>query len=248
MVTGIRIVSVLLFFIGSVMGTIAHAQIVVQDPKTTQAVLENTAFQSAVEGLHNTTLDTIRKKEEKIAEYAATMATIKEAYLICLQNVKGFGAESAFYKQIAKTGVDIVVQVPRVINSISKSKLPGKIWMISEVSDLALKTQQLAMDFVNIVTNGKVENPLKIHGTGDKKKDSYNLLDRYDRLQLANTILTDLSNIKYKLMVLEYSIMAANWNTIFFRFDPEGYVKFYQAKSNAIYLKTASEWLVNTKK
>ena len=51
---------------------------VVFDPWTTGAVTTNAASQELIESQHNSRLDSISSKQQKLMQYTATMATIKE--------------------------------------------------------------------------------------------------------------------------------------------------------------------------
>ena len=70
------------------------------DKKSVAAVTANTAIQSSIEIIHNKTLEEIRKKQEKIMSYTASMESIKELYRMSMQNISGFGEESAYYKML----------------------------------------------------------------------------------------------------------------------------------------------------
>ena len=86
-----------------------------------------------------------------------------------------------------------------------------------------METQQLVGNFVNIVNNARVQNPLKGQGTAEKKNDGHNLLDRYERLTLANRIYTDLMEIRYKVEGMMLMAQFATANDLFFAIDPEGW-------------------------
>ena len=87
---------------------------VVYDPWTTGQVGANTTAQKLIENKHNERLDTISEKQKKILQYTATMEGIKELYHLTMTNVRGFGEESAYYKEIfllAKDRVGTLVTV-----------------------------------------------------------------------------------------------------------------------------------------
>lgn len=194
---------------------------VVVDPRTIAAVTENTASQGAIENLHNKRLDSIASKQQKIEQYTAIMATITEAYKYTLQNIKGFGQESKYYVEIGLCSYEIVNRVPNVLNAIKKSNLPGKTMCVKELVGIVAKTQQLVKDFIDIVNNGKIENPLGKNEKGSG--DGYNFLDRYDRLTVANRIYTDLLGIRYKMEMFEMMASYANWSQVFLAYDPIGW-------------------------
>jgi hypothetical protein len=120
------------------------------------------------------------------------------------------------------TAYDIVALVPKVVKNIKHSNMAGKTLCISETYNLLAKTQQLVQDFVNIVTNTTVKNPLST-ATTKESKDSYNLMNRYDRLNMAISIYTDLISIKYRMLNLENLSKYATWDNVFREYDPEGW-------------------------
>ena len=134
---------------------------VVIDPWTTGAVTANAASQEVIESQHNNRLDSINSKQQKLMQYTATMATIKELYKLSMENVSGFGSESQYYVEIGATVAEIFKDVPVVLKYMSKS--PGKNYVIclNEIMDIVLETESLVKDFVDIVNNGKVQNPIK---------------------------------------------------------------------------------------
>ena len=160
---------------------------VVIDRKTTAAVLSNATSQKLIEDKHNGRLDSIKSKQEKLMKYTATMASIKELYQLSMQNITGFGEESKYYGEIVLLTAGIFKDVPIVLKQLGKS--PGKNYVVclNEMTNLVSETEGLVHDFVDIVNNGKVRNPL---GTAkeDGKDDGYNLLNRYERLTMANKI------------------------------------------------------------
>ena len=107
---------------------------------------------------------------------------------------------------------------------------------LNELSDVVLRTQQLVADFVNIVNNGKIQNPLQGQATAQTTGDGYNLLDRYDRLTVANRIYTDLLEIRYRLEGMMLMARYATLNDLFFRIDPEGWSNVMAAKSQVQFL------------
>ena len=182
---------------------------IVIDPKTIEQVGINMASQKAIEDEHNKRLDTIASKQRKLEQYTISMATIKEVYKLTMENVSGFGTESKYYVEIGRCALDIILDVPELIKVVNGA--------------IVTETQQLVADFVNIVNNAKVRNPLKGQATAETKSDGYNLLDRYERLTLANRIYSDLMNIRYKVQGMMAMAQYATMNDLFFAIDPEGW-------------------------
>jgi len=172
-------------------------------------------------------------------QYTATMATIKELYKMSMENVSGFGAESQYYVEIGSCVAEIFKDVPVVLKYMNKS--PGKNYVIclKEVTDIVLETESLVKDFVDIVNNGKVKNPIKkskdvpnvgtaVSGSGD----GYNFIDRYERLTMANRIYTHLLEIRYKMeaitMMCQY---CSDMNNLLLAIDCDSWAAYFTGKN-----------------
>ena len=204
---------------------------VVIDKNCIKVVSSNLASQKLIEGQHNQRLDSIAEKKKKVELYTVSMATIKELYKVTMQNVSGFGTESKYYKEIGLCAYGILKDVPELIKTVSKAKFSNKLLCLNELGNLVTETQQLVGNFVNIVNNAKVQNPLKGQGTAERKSDGYNLLDRYERLSLANRIYTDLMEIRYKVEGMMLMAQFATANDLFFAIDPEGWANVVTMKN-----------------
>ena len=117
------------------------------------------------------------------------------------------------------------------MENIGKAKFSNKLLCLNELGNLVAETQQLVGDFVNIVNNAKVQNPLKGEATAERKSDGYNLLDRYERLTLANRIYTDLTKIRYKVEGMMLMAQYATADDLFFAIDPEGWANVVTMKN-----------------
>lgn len=204
---------------------------VVTDPYCLKAVTTNLATQKAIEGRHNHRLDSIASKKKKLELYTVSMATIKELYKLTLENVKGFGTESKYYAEIGRCAYDIIRDVPELVQTVNRAKFSNKLLCLNELGNLVVETQQLVGDFVNIVNNAKIDNPLKGQGTAKKQSDGHNMLDRYERLTVANRIYTDLMNIRYKVEGMMLMAQYATLNDLFFAIDPEGWANMVTMKN-----------------
>ena len=138
---------------------------VVIDRNCIRVVATNTASQKLIEDKHNERLDSIAAKKKKVELYSISMATIKELYKLTMENVKGFGTESVYYREIGTCAFDILKDVPELIQTVNKAKFTNKIACLTELGGLVMETQQLVGNFVNIVNNAKVRNPLGGQGT-----------------------------------------------------------------------------------
>ncbi len=204
---------------------------VVIDKNCVKVVTSNTASQKLIENQHNQRLDSIASKKKKVELYSVSMATIKELYKLTMENVSGFGTESRYYKEIGSCAFDILKDVPELIKIVNQAKFTNKLYCLTELGGLVMETQQLVGNFVNIVNNAKVQNPLKGQGTAEKKNDGYNLLDRYERLTLANTIYTGLMEIRYKVKGMMLMAQYTTVNDLFFAIDPEGWANIVTMKN-----------------
>ncbi len=89
------------------------------------------------------------------------MATMKELYKLSKQNISGFGTESLYYQEIGRSALDIIRNVPELIQSVSKAKFTNQLYCLTELGGLVMDTQQLVGTCVNIVNNARIHNPLK---------------------------------------------------------------------------------------
>lgn len=211
---------------------------VVVDPNCVKAVSANLATQKAIEDQHNKRLDSIASKKQKLELYHLSMATIKELYKVTMQNVKGFGPESKYYTEIGRCAYDIILDVPEQVKVVGKAKFHNKLMCLNELTGLVMETQQLVGDFVNIVNNATIENPLKGQGTAKKKGDGYNFLDRYERLTVAGNIYARLTEIRYKVEGMMAMAQYATMNDLFFAIDPEGWANVVTMRNNVAGLIT----------
>ena len=207
---------------------------IVCDYKTIATVAKNTATIEADWLLQKNLYDKINNLQNKNAGYTLDMALIAEAYKISMQNINGFGSESKYYQYIGESAVDIANRLPRLISTVSHASLPGKLYVITELSNLYGKTYQLVSDFINIATNAKVKSPLSTGGSANqqesKKGDGYNLLDRNDRLSIALTIYADLQNLRYKIIYLEWMVKCATWGNLLYSMDPQSWASIMTGK------------------
>ena len=212
---------------------------VVIDPWTTEAVTQNTASQGLIEDQHNTRVDSVNAKQQKIMQYTTAMQTIKELYVMSMQNVTGFGEETKYYSEIFSATVDIFRNVPVVLGYINSSPVKNYILCVNEMADVVAETQGLVADFIKIVNNAKISVPgdssiTKNIPLQSKKSDGYNFLDRYERLTLANNIYSRLLQIKYKMEVMAMTCQFCNGiSDVLFAIDPESWAAYFTGKNIA---------------
>ena len=215
----------------------AKAYKVVIDPWTIGQVTANTTSQSLIENQHNTRVDSINAKQQKIMQFTAAMQTMKELYVMSMQNVSGFGEETKYYAEIFSTTVEIFKDVPVVLEYINSNPVKNYILCANEMTDIVAETQGLVADFINIVNNAKINVPgdstiTKHIPLTSKKSDGYNFLDRYERLTLANNIYSRLLQIKYKMEVMAMTCQFCNsFSDVLFAIDPESWAAYFTGKN-----------------
>ena len=172
-----------------------------------------------------------------IMQYTAAMQTMKELYVMSMQNVTGFGEETKYYAEIFSATVDIFNNVPVVLEYINSNPVKNYILCANEMADVVAETQGLVRDFINIVNNAKIDFPgdssITRHFPLDSKKDDgYNFLDRYERLTLANNIYSRLLQIKYKMEAMVLTCQFCNGiSDVLFAIDPESWAAYFTGKN-----------------
>ena len=215
----------------------AKAYKVVIDPWTIGQVTANTTSQGLIENQHNARVDSINAKQQKIMQFTAAMQTMKELYVMSMQNVTGFGEETKYYAEIFSTTVDIFENVPVVLEYINSNPVKNYILCANEMADVVAETQGLVAEFINIVNNAKINVPgdstiTKHIPLQSKKSDGYNFLDRYERLTLANNIYSRLLQIKYKMEVMAMTCQFCNsFSDVLFAIDPESWAAYFTGKN-----------------
>lgn len=221
----VRILSLVIFASIFSLQSIAQVYSINIDTKTAALVGETQAAQLAVEEVHNTRLSKIDRLKKKIAGYSATMATLKEAYRATMQNVDGFGAETRIYKEVFSNAVEIAKNIPIALQELRKRPY-SMINCYKDIMDISLEATSAVNTFVNVVNNGRVSMKIKdmdLSGTND----GYNFLNRTDRYVIANSVLTNLQEIKYKLEAVIYISRFCNGiSDIVYSLDPESWCNF----------------------
>ena len=272
-----RFIGIRLFALSAVLAvslTAGAAWRVVSDPWTTAKVAANTASQKVIEEKHNERLDSMSAKQQKIMQYTAAMQTVRELYQLTMENITGFGEETKYYGEICQLTFEIMENVPVVLDYISHSPVRNYVLCISEIADVVTETEGLVADFVDIVNNGKIHNPLKkattitkcprcsgslktIETTSEDRPhvyvcqkcgwntdnindvsaednvgDGYNLLNRYERLTMANKIYSRLLEIKYSMEVMAFMCQYCHGiSDVLYAIDPESWAAWFTGKN-----------------
>lgn len=142
---------------------------IVFDRNCLKIVMANTASQKVIEEQHNQRVDTIAAKKQKVELYTVSMATMKELYKLSMENISGFGTESLYYKEIGLCALDILRNVPELVSTVNRAKFSNKLLCLNELGNLVAETQQLVGNFVNIVNNARIPNPLQGQATAEKR-------------------------------------------------------------------------------
>lgn len=204
------------------------------DLKTLAQVQTNIASQKTVEYLHTQTVDTIRKKQNKLLALAGSLATYKTVFNMTLENASGFGVESGIYKSIVSTCEDIVIHSGLATEALWKTNFTGKAIGVIRIAEMVTEAAHLGNTFFAIVTNGTVKNPLKgkMDGAADVKKDEINLLNRYERLRMALSINMQLKDINTKLILLTYLSQHNSLNSLLLAIDRKTWITYHYSKNS----------------
>lgn len=189
---------------------------VVNDPSSTSAVKANTELIRLTENEHNQELDSIKDKQEKIAKYSATMESIKELYRMSMQNISGFGEESAYDKEMALEFAKVPFNTAAALKAMKGCPIINYINSLNEIANIQLSVIGIVGTFADVVNNGKISlsdftskkndklsQLLKDAHVG-KKGDGYNFLDRYSRLTLCCTLISQIRDINMRLEQITY--------------------------------------------
>lgn len=224
------------------------------DVLTTAQVNKNTAIIFGFEDINNAKIDSIKSEKTKQSGFMTAMALAKTTYKIARTNIKGFGAESVYYRMIAKKSLAIMELTPKLYDAIKDSKLPGKARMMLAMPGFITECYSCVNDFVNICNNAKVENPFKKkdkekndsvpsfdlssiegldeHSTSTEATgDGANLLDRNERLKIAVNVVTHLNSIYTRMWRMYYYLKSYSWSQLAAFLDPQTYYSFYYGKS-----------------
>lgn len=211
----------------------AQYPIINTDIKTIRQVGINTAAIEAAETAHNLQVDTIKKKQSKLMTIITGIRANRELFHEVKKNVKGFGAESKIYKRMYTVSGEILTNSVKAIGLVKKSKLVQKAVALSAVYEVVTKAIQTGQMFSDIVTNSKVENPVSRpgHTVPKSKGDGFNILNRDERLAMANNLLYKLEELNrqlYRICVLaKYSTVRDLVALI----DAKSWYKYLAAKS-----------------
>ena len=201
------------------------------DKNTLEQLTLNTAVQVATNELHNIQVDSIKHKQSRLMALVTSIAAEKELLIQTYKNVSDFKQESKYYIAIASTGADIINHSSQAVEVIEKAKLEGKAMAIIKVSDLVTKAVSLGKAFADIVADCEVPNPLKQDERGSK--DKYNLLNRHERLYMANDILFRLRSIDHTLCLIIYLAKNSGWKDLLFQLDRKTYTTYIMTRVNA---------------
>lgn len=189
---------------------------VVYDPWAISAEKANTELIRLTENEHNQELDSINDKQAKIAKYSATMESIKELYRMSMQNISGFGNESVYYKEMAMEFAKVPVNTAAALKAMKGCPIINYINSLNEISNIQMSVIGIVATFADVVNNGKVSlsdftskkndklSQLLKNAHAGKKGDGYNFLDRYERLNLCCTLISQLRDINMRLEQITY--------------------------------------------
>lgn len=204
------------------------------DKQTLAQLTTNTATQEATNTLHNAQVDSVKKRQSRLLTLVADIAAHKRLLMQTYENVSGFKKEKKYYIAMVATGSDIIDHSAKAIEVINKSSWTGKTMMILNISKLVNSAISLGKAFSDIVANCEVPNPINHPdaNSAEQKKDKYNLLNRHERLQMANDILFRLKNIDRAICYLTYLCKNTDVKDLLFHLDRKTYLNYIMSRIN----------------
>lgn len=224
-----------LMFLGLITLPVSAQLRINTDLETIEQVIKNTAWIESAEWEHNNLLDSINAKQDEIVLLTAALMEYRNLHKKTLENTKGFESESMYYKEIVNSSIDIADLFTKALSAIKDTKLLNKANAVLAATDLLSQAVNCGNDFVNIVSNGNVIHPLQsknIDGIA-LRSDGANLLDRYERLTMANQIATDLRKIKAQLNRIIFLCSYGDWGYLIQEIDAKTYYSMFQGKAIA---------------
>ncbi len=223
---------IIMILLAVMIPSVVIAQNMNYDFQTLEQLTINVSAQVATNELHNRQVDTIKKKQSKLLALVSGIAAEKELLIQSYQNVAGFKKENKYYLAMVSTGADIINHSSQAIDVINKSKWTGKAKMVMNVSGLVTEAIALGKAFADIVANSTVPNPIKHPDATSGDKDKYNLLNRHERLRMANDILFRLRKIDWTIRYLTYLCKTADLKDVLFQLDRETYLNYIMTRIN----------------
>jgi len=197
------------------------------DPWCIKQVSANTAEATMGESLYGVQVNNIKEKQQKDAEYSTIITTSKTLYNMAKENTDNFGEESLTYKRMVDLTASILTKTPQVIRYLALDPKRAVLGAV-KMAQIESETKGLVDEMVNIVSGGKVPNPF---GDNSNHQDGHNMLNAYDRITAAQTILEELRKINFSLDVLLFKFKNEDtWQNILISVDPYA---FYTALDGA---------------
>lgn len=152
----------LTFFLTMTM-VIVNAQSVkiVSDVKTEAQAAANAAMIELTENKDKYIIKTTRERADSMVVLSTTWHTLNELYHQARTNVNGFKYESALYQQIYAKFMDVAVKIPIALEKTLNNPL-SSLRTYKDVLCIQASVMDMAKKYKDIVTNGKVVNPLKV--------------------------------------------------------------------------------------
>lgn len=212
------------------------------DIKTLGQLTANNLAVLAADSIQNYQVDTIKKKQIILSGLVLDISGQKLLYDQSLKNTSAFREESQIYKNIASVGGNIVSSSSEALAAIVNSDMLGKANMIVKLGSLVTDAVELGKTFASIVANGNVKNPLENKDDPSTKagNDGYNLLDRGQRLKMANMIYSKLCDINGTIRTIIYLGKFGNAKDLYRQIDFDSYVKTIRGEN--LMNDIISEW------
>lgn len=138
----------------------AQDYVIVSDVKTEAIAASNVALIELMEYKDKELVKSTREKADSMAVMTTTWHTLNQLYHMGRTNINGFKYESALYQQIYAKFMDVVTKIPIALELTAKNPLSA-LKSYKDVLAIQRDIEGMAKQYTDVVTNGKVKNPLK---------------------------------------------------------------------------------------
>lgn len=177
------------------------------DFATNAALVAAMGLQESIEGRTNLLTDSLVKTQMRTGVMTTSMYAVQKSYEKAQTNTSEFEEGTDFYDYVMDEVNSIVAKGNELERIIRRSKLSQKQECIEEVGRFKEVARGLIDNYIDVVTNGKAENPNSL-SAGAGSKDGYNAMTRLERLDAAKTIAGQLKQLEMAIDYMSRALLA----------------------------------------
>lgn len=210
------------------------------DPTLTGAVLGQTAAMQEIHKKRKSTQEKIIAAEAAVTVALDRVHNVENKLLDYLSNASA--AMQNIY-QLQRSALLIGKEIPDRCEKLAKA-VPGhlkgtaiSVLVSDEIRDVYTQLASLGPFMYQLVTSGTYN---VTNGDGEKEKHKVNLLNAAERYYIANEIVSKLESINIDLYLLTCQVQTLSWNSLWYRYDPEGWITYMSGKNRVEFI--ISQW------